>query len=239
MTMAAVVASVAAGETVIPHLVDGQQATSKGKPLTDQEARQLRQMMRAVVAEGSGRVLGDLPGPAVLAKTGTAEYGTSKPLKTHAWMIAAQGDLAVAVFVNDGKSGSSRLDHCCGHSWQRPAEGHSSTRSLSWSSDGDQPSSLVTFHETGRFECSQGAQAGWHTDAGGEGDVSYGGPTASRNGLEDCELVLGQCIGRSGLTVGEWQHRLTHIEISSKTSAAEVTSLPVADHQVRCRRALE
>jgi cell division protein FtsI/penicillin-binding protein 2 len=107
MTMAAVVASVAAGETVIPHLVDGQQATSKGKPLTDQEARQLRQMMRAVVAEGSGRVLGDLAGPVVLAKTGTAEYGTSKPLKTHAWMMAGQGDLAVAVFVNDGKSGSS------------------------------------------------------------------------------------------------------------------------------------
>jgi cell division protein FtsI/penicillin-binding protein 2 len=107
MTMAAVVASVAAGETVIPHLVDGQQATSKGKPLTDQEARQLRQMMRAVVREGSGRVLGDLAGPAVLAKTGTAEYGTSKPLKTHVWMIATQGDLAVAVFVNDGKSGSA------------------------------------------------------------------------------------------------------------------------------------
>jgi cell division protein FtsI/penicillin-binding protein 2 len=106
MTMAAVVASVAAGETVIPHLVEGQQATSTGKPLTDQEAQQLRQMMRAVVREGSGRVLGDLAGPAVLAKTGTAEYGTAKPLKTHAWMIATQGDLAVAVFVNDGKSGS-------------------------------------------------------------------------------------------------------------------------------------
>ena len=106
MAMAAVVASVAAGETVLPHLIDGQQATSKGKPLTDQESRQLRQMMRAVVNEGSGRVLGDLAGPAVLAKTGTAEYGTSKPLKTHVWMIAAQGDLAVAVFVNDGKSGS-------------------------------------------------------------------------------------------------------------------------------------
>ena len=51
-------------------------------------------------------MLGDLAGPAVMAKTGTAEYGASKPLKTHAWMIAAQGDLAVAVFVNDGKSGS-------------------------------------------------------------------------------------------------------------------------------------
>jgi cell division protein FtsI/penicillin-binding protein 2 len=107
MAMAAVVASVVARETVIPHLLDSQQATSKGKPLTDQEARQLRKMMRAVVTEGSGRVLGSLPGPAVLAKTGTAEYGTSKPLKTHAWMLAAQGDLAVAVFVNDGKSGSS------------------------------------------------------------------------------------------------------------------------------------
>jgi cell division protein FtsI/penicillin-binding protein 2 len=99
MAMAAVVASVAAGETVIPHLVDGQQATSKGKPLTDQEARQLRGMMRAVVNEGSGRVLGNLAGPAVLAKTGTAEYGASKPLKTHAWMIAAQGVLDVYFFV--------------------------------------------------------------------------------------------------------------------------------------------
>jgi cell division protein FtsI/penicillin-binding protein 2 len=107
MAMAAVAASVVAGETVIPHLIDGQQATSKGQPLTAQEARQLREMMRAVVTEGSGRVLRDLPGPAVLAKTGTAEYGTSEPLKTHAWMIASQGDLAVAVFLNDGKSGST------------------------------------------------------------------------------------------------------------------------------------
>ena len=72
-----------------------------------QEAKQLRSMMRGVVSEGSGRVLGSLSGPPVLAKTGTAEYGSTKPLKTHAWMIAAQGDLAVAVFVNDGKSGSS------------------------------------------------------------------------------------------------------------------------------------
>jgi cell division protein FtsI/penicillin-binding protein 2 len=107
MTMAAVAASVVAGKTLIPHLVDGQQPASKGEPLTAHEARQLREMMQAVVTEGSGRVLGNLPGPAVLAKTGTAEYGTSEPLKTHAWMVAAQGDLAVAVFVNDGKSGSA------------------------------------------------------------------------------------------------------------------------------------
>ncbi len=46
----------------------------------------------------------------MIAKTGTAEYGkASSPggsLPTHVWMIAAQGDLAVAVFVATGASGS-------------------------------------------------------------------------------------------------------------------------------------
>ena len=37
----------------------------------------------------------DVPGPPVIAKTGTAEFGTGADLQTHAWMIAAQGDLAV------------------------------------------------------------------------------------------------------------------------------------------------
>src|SRR5215218_3804332 len=54
MVMAAVAASVASGETVVPHLIDGTQATPKGKPLTEQEARQLRKMMRGVVTDGSG-----------------------------------------------------------------------------------------------------------------------------------------------------------------------------------------
>jgi cell division protein FtsI/penicillin-binding protein 2 len=106
LAMASVVASVRAGQTVLPQLVEGEAAKPTGKPLTKAEAAQLRQMMRAVVTEGSGRVLGGLDGPAVIAKTGTAEYGSATPLKTHAWMIAAQGDLAVAVFVNDGESGS-------------------------------------------------------------------------------------------------------------------------------------
>ena len=43
----------------------------------------------------------------MIAKTGTAEYvADGGGLRTHAWMIAAQGDLAVAVFVEDGASGS-------------------------------------------------------------------------------------------------------------------------------------
>ena len=106
LAMAAVVASVYDGKTVLPQLIKDQQADSKAEPLTKDEAAQLRAMMRGVVTEGSGRVLGGLGGGPVIAKTGTAEYGSSAPYKTHAWMIAAQDDLAVAVFVNDGQSGS-------------------------------------------------------------------------------------------------------------------------------------
>ena len=58
----------------------------------------------AVVEEGSGTFLKSLGKPGVLAKTGTAEYGDAT--KTHTWMIGAQGDLAVAVFVETGQSGS-------------------------------------------------------------------------------------------------------------------------------------
>ena len=106
LAMASVAASVVAGETVLPSLIQGQQAEPKGEPLTKQEAAQLQQMMRAVVTQGSGQVLSELTPPAVIAKTGTAEFGAKAPYRTHAWMIAAQGDLAVAVFVRDGESGS-------------------------------------------------------------------------------------------------------------------------------------
>ncbi len=106
LAMAGVVASVSAGRTVLPYLVEGgDRPQAKGKPLTADEADQLRQMMRAVVTSGSARVLSDVDG-AVIAKTGTAEYGTTTPFRTHAWMIAGKGDLAVAVFVQDGESGS-------------------------------------------------------------------------------------------------------------------------------------
>ena len=77
-------------------------------PLTGPESGALRGLMRAVVTTGSGRFLKGVPGE-VGAKTGTAEYGqpdASGSLPTHAWMIATRGDLAVAVFVETGVSGS-------------------------------------------------------------------------------------------------------------------------------------
>jgi cell division protein FtsI/penicillin-binding protein 2 len=116
MAMAVVAASVTKGDTVVPHLIvegDDAGATASAAPaapaidpLTADEAAKLRAMMRAVVTDGSGTLLQPLQPPPVIAKTGTAEYGDKAPLPTHAWMIAAQGDLAVAVFVETGESGS-------------------------------------------------------------------------------------------------------------------------------------
>ena len=108
MAMAAVAASVAEGRTVVPSLLPDQPAPEAGPaaPLTAEEADALRDMMRGVVTEGTATFLADVPGAPVGAKTGTAEFGTDNPPDTHAWMIATQGDLAVAVFVEEGQSGS-------------------------------------------------------------------------------------------------------------------------------------
>jgi len=108
MAMAVVAASVADGNTVVPRLLadDPADKPSAGTPLTANEGGQLRALMRAVVTEGSGAFLLDVPGAPVLAKTGTAEFGERVPPQTHAWMIGVHGDLAVAVFVDIGDSGS-------------------------------------------------------------------------------------------------------------------------------------
>ncbi len=117
MAMAGVIASVQAGRTVVPHLVVGQEAGDDTRvadataptPLDGDEAEQLRSMLRAVVSGGSGSLLADLPGPPAIAKTGTAEFEDPQAdgaIATHAWMVGAQGDLAVAVYVERGDSGS-------------------------------------------------------------------------------------------------------------------------------------
>ncbi|WP_393053688.1 penicillin-binding transpeptidase domain-containing protein [Streptomyces sp. LN549] len=69
---------------------------------------QLRELMRATVTSGSAHALRELPG-SPHAKTGTAEFGTGKPPRTHAWMIGYQGDsdLAWAVLLEDGGSGGA------------------------------------------------------------------------------------------------------------------------------------
>jgi cell division protein FtsI/penicillin-binding protein 2 len=107
--MAAVAASISRGEVVVPRLLPGleQSEAAPAKPLTPEEAAALQRLMGGVVTSGSGRFLSDVPGEPVLAKTGTAEFGTKAPLRTHGWMIAVHGDLAVAVFVEVAESGSA------------------------------------------------------------------------------------------------------------------------------------
>lgn len=109
LSMAAMMASVVKGEAVAPVLVDGHDGKVKpaeGAALTATEAGDLRTMMRAVVTDGYLDNLADLPGAEAIGKTGTAEYGTDTPPRTHSWVIAAQGDVAVAVFVEDGDLGA-------------------------------------------------------------------------------------------------------------------------------------
>ncbi|MCW2827350.1 MAG: penicillin-binding protein, partial [Marmoricola sp.] len=108
MAMASVVASVMKGSTVLPRLLPDRRVEQRppATPLTGAEARQLRLLMGRVVQRGSGALLRGLPGGKVIAKTGTAEFGDQPPLPTHAWMVAGRDDLAVAVFVERGDSGS-------------------------------------------------------------------------------------------------------------------------------------
>ncbi|MGI6879360.1 penicillin-binding transpeptidase domain-containing protein [Microbacterium sp. gxy059] len=109
LAMATAAASVAAGKTVTPVLVAGEGSGAEpAEPLTADEAETLRGLMRAVVTDGSATFLDDVD-PAVGAKTGTAEHGEADDdgrLARHGWMIATQGDLAVAVFVEDATSGA-------------------------------------------------------------------------------------------------------------------------------------
>jgi len=108
MAMATVMASIQSGKTVVPRLVTSVDVSvpAEAAPLGAKEAAALRQMLRGVVTSGSGRGLLDVPGPPVIAKTGTAEFERNGKTLTHAWMVAAQGDLAVAVYVDLGASGS-------------------------------------------------------------------------------------------------------------------------------------
>lgn len=82
-------------------------APASTQPITKEEAASLADMMRAVVTSGHAGFLAEVPGAPVGAKTGTAEFGNDNPPKTHAWIVATHGDLAVSVFVEDGGLGAT------------------------------------------------------------------------------------------------------------------------------------
>ncbi|WP_308420356.1 penicillin-binding transpeptidase domain-containing protein [Egicoccus halophilus] len=101
LAMADVAATVARGGHRTPRLVlDPDPRDPAGEaPLDPQLATDLQALTRQVVTDGTGSALADVPGDPVHGKTGTAEYGTETPPRTHAWFIGHQGDLAFAVLV--------------------------------------------------------------------------------------------------------------------------------------------
>lgn len=107
LAMAQVAATFADGTWTPPRLVlDPAPAATDAPPAADPGAlATVRELMRAVVTEGSAGALLDVPGAPVHAKTGTAQYGTEDPPRTHAWVIGFQEDVAFAVIVEDGSSG--------------------------------------------------------------------------------------------------------------------------------------
>ena len=103
MQMASVAATVAGGGHRPPHLV-AVPVPPELEPLPAGVAETLQELMRLVVSQGTG-TRAQLAGEPVAGKTGTAEFGTAVPLRTHAWFIGFRGDLAVAVVVEDGGFG--------------------------------------------------------------------------------------------------------------------------------------
>ncbi|MDR0848300.1 MAG: hypothetical protein LBN10_04545 [Propionibacteriaceae bacterium] len=98
--MAAVSASVSAGHTVIPWLVQEKKPQSTAKPLTNGEAAILQQLMGAVATNGGAGAAGSVLAG---AKTGTAEWGTSDDPHSHGWITGyTSGDLALCVWFKDG-----------------------------------------------------------------------------------------------------------------------------------------
>ena len=104
LAMAGVAATVADGRWHAPRILAADPRRT-GPLLPATELEELRSLMRDVVTSGTGTALADAPGEPI-GKSGTAEYGSGDPPPTHAWFIAARGDLAVAMLVEDKPSGA-------------------------------------------------------------------------------------------------------------------------------------
>jgi len=104
--LAMVAAAVDTGTVRAPQLVNGApDGTAAASQLPAALVSALHQMMASVVASGTAAGQG-LPA-GTYAKTGTAQYGTTTPLKTDAWLMGFNGKIAFAALVvdSDGNGG--------------------------------------------------------------------------------------------------------------------------------------
>ena len=107
--MAVVAATVAHGAPVVPQVVTGRPTAVTAAATSPDPAAldQVRQMMRAVVTEGTATKLNGLG--EVYGKTGTAEF-TNDGSHAHGWFVGYRGDLAWAVLVVDAGTSSVAVD---------------------------------------------------------------------------------------------------------------------------------
>ena len=106
LDMAMVAAAADTGTVRAPRLVTGtaDAGSSAASQLSAPVVSDLHEMMASVVARGTAAGQG-LPA-GTYAKTGTAEYGTSKPLKIDAWLMGFKGNVAfAALVVNSSENG--------------------------------------------------------------------------------------------------------------------------------------
>ena len=100
LSMAMVAAAADTGTVRPPQLVLGSGGTGgTTSTLPSDVVRDLHEMMASVVASGTAAGQG-LPA-GTYAKTGTAQYGTTSPLKIDAWLMGFKGDVAFACLVVD------------------------------------------------------------------------------------------------------------------------------------------
>jgi hypothetical protein len=96
--MALVAATVAAGKTPLPRLIEGRPTAVSGNttPITPKMLDALRPMMRLVVTNGTGKEISDCG--EVFGKTGEAEF----PGGSHSWFAGYRGDMAFAALIVGG-----------------------------------------------------------------------------------------------------------------------------------------
>jgi cell division protein FtsI/penicillin-binding protein 2 len=105
VVMASCAAALSRGQFKQPHLLTD---PAPAKPAPDGPALKqstvdaMHQMMREVVTDGTGKGVKGVPGAPISGKTGTAEHDNNDPTKTHSWFMGFRGDIAFAVFVQDG-----------------------------------------------------------------------------------------------------------------------------------------
>ena len=103
--MALVASTVVKGSIPTPSLIRGTETkvnTPAQQPVPGPVLDSMRQMMRAVVTDGTAKAIRDIPD--VAGKTGTAQFGDGT--NSHGWFVGYRGDLAFAVLLVGAGSSS-------------------------------------------------------------------------------------------------------------------------------------